>query len=258
VGSVSRYIRQHHLGLIAIFIALSGTAVAANVATEEAKRAVNKGVEAKPAAKKGKRGPRGPQGPAGPQGAVGPATGPAGGALAGNYPNPTLANGAVTPSTFGTIPAVRAFFPTDLSCATFPLIPSAADTVLLWFTEEFDTANLHPPPGCATLSSDHARLTAPIAGAYQVSAGIIWGASDTGTRFLGLRVNGTTMIAGDRRPFVPGLAEEQAISTLVRLNAGDYVETLVHQDSGGDLSFVQHPNSERRSHFAMHWVGPAP
>ena len=63
----------------------------------------------------GKRGPAGATGPQGPTGPAGPAgtnatlTGvAAGGALAGTYPDPTLATGAVTPATFGTIPQARA------------------------------------------------------------------------------------------------------------------------------------------------------
>lgn len=49
---------------------------------------------------KGATGLQGAQGPAGPTGPTGPATGPAGGALTGNYPDPRLADRSVTTSTF--------------------------------------------------------------------------------------------------------------------------------------------------------------
>src|SRR5262245_35313749 len=72
VGTIHLWIRQNILGLIAIFIALSGTAFAAQVADNHGK--------AHAAKKKAKRGPAGPQGPQGPQGLQGPQgnQGPAG------------------------------------------------------------------------------------------------------------------------------------------------------------------------------------
>jgi hypothetical protein len=51
---------------------------------------------------KGATGPQGPKGDKGEKGDTGPSTGPAGGALAGNYPDPELANGAVTKAKLAT------------------------------------------------------------------------------------------------------------------------------------------------------------
>jgi hypothetical protein len=80
------WVRNNVLGLVAIFLALGGTALAAQVASD------GDGLRAKAAAKKkkAKRGPPGPPGPQGPQGPAGSTSGPAGGALAGTYPDPSL------------------------------------------------------------------------------------------------------------------------------------------------------------------------
>ena len=63
---VTRYVRQHHVGLIAVFLALTGTAYAGSQVAQHS---------TKPNAlkTKGKKGPRGPAGAPGPQKIAGPA-----------------------------------------------------------------------------------------------------------------------------------------------------------------------------------------
>jgi hypothetical protein len=166
-----------------------------------------------------------------------------------------LGNGTVTPDKIGTIPAVRATSPFDDptpgACGFFPSIPGNGTlTPLKFVSEEFDTADMH----ALACVPERSRVTAPRTGVYQVSAGVVWTNNTTGTRFLGLRVNGNDDLfyAASR---VPSLADipEQSVSTLVRLSANEFVEAVVSQNSG---SAIQLDSNFRRQHLAMHWVGP--
>jgi hypothetical protein len=112
------------IALIALFVALGGSAYAAtqlpknSVGPKQIKKAAVTPAKLSAAAKStltgaagaaGPQGPKGDTGATGPQGSAGekgdrgetgPSTGPAGGALAGTYPNPTLAPGSVGTSNF--------------------------------------------------------------------------------------------------------------------------------------------------------------
>jgi Collagen triple helix repeat (20 copies) len=81
LATVVSYVRRHHLGMLALFVALSGTAYAASlprnsVGTAQLKRNAVTSAKVKPRSLLGsdfRRGqlPAGPQGPAGPEGAAG-------------------------------------------------------------------------------------------------------------------------------------------------------------------------------------------
>lgn len=82
------------------------------------------------------------------------------------------------------------------------------------------------------------RLTVPLGlgGQYVISGEIDWASSATGPRELTLRKNGTTTLANLIGPAEAGGTCAQNIVTVAPLVAGDYIELLGNQGSGGSLN----------------------
>jgi hypothetical protein len=121
-------------------------------------------------------------------------------------------------------------------------IPNAADTAVTFDLVQYDDESMFDA-GSPTL------LTAPPArsGWYHVSAAVQWANSSAGMRRLTLRVNGTDEYESETRGASADHDDiRSAVSGLVPLHDGDYVEVLAYQDSGGALNVLAN-----KSMFAM-------
>lgn len=154
-----------------------------------------------------------------------------------------VADGALGTAKFaGSIPAVRATNSANQS------IPSSTTTTLAFDSERYDTANVHAN------STDNSRLTAPVDGIYAVTAQVGWSASTTGTLQLFLDANDDRIAVDDAVPTT--LPFRQEVTTQVSLEAGDYVEARVYQSSGGALSVSK--VDQYTPEFSMTWLAPGP
>ncbi len=161
----------------------------------------------------------------------------------GGLPASAYIQSPVGPSRFGTLPAVRA---TNSSSED---IASGARTSLTFDTNDYDNSGMH------STSTNTTRLTAPISGIYEISGDVFWTISSTGSRAVFIVKNGSVFVAVSQIP-VNSASEDtgQEVSTQVNLNAGDYVELTVQQDSGSIQDVSR--QIDMSPIFAMHWLGP--
>lgn len=110
------------------------------------------------------------------------------------------------------------------------LVATSTLTAVTFNSERNDNAGIH------STSANTGRLTAPVDGFYWISANVSFASNATGFREVNLRLNGATNIGRDSKNAVNGSGTAFSFGALYKLAAGDYVEVVVFQNSGGNLN----------------------
>lgn len=129
-------------------------------------------------------------------------------------------------------------------------IVTATVTAITFDTVEFDQGATpkHWVVGSPT------RLTCQRAGCYLISGSSEWASSGVGAnRAVFVRFNGATILNGDGKASVAGNNLSGQATAIYRLAAGEYVELVVYQDSGGNLNTA---GGFLLPNLAMAWVSP--
>lgn len=115
-------------------------------------------------------------------------------------------------------------------------LTTAVSTALTFDTERYDVGGLH------STSANTSRITIALAGVYEVGGSASFDTNTTGLRGLSIRLNGTTTIALARDAPITGDETVMILSAAYRFVAGDYVELIARQTSGGNLNITVNAN----------------
>lgn len=119
--------------------------------------------------------------------------------------------------------------------STYLSIPNNTETTLTFDSERWDTDEIH------STVSNTSRLTAPTAGKYFIYAHVRFSQNPTGRRLLRLKLGApATHLATQDAPGFSAATDSTflSVSTHYQLAAGDYVEAVVIQSSGGQLDVI--------------------
>lgn len=98
--------------------------------------------------------------------------------------------------------------------------------------DTYDTDSMHDPAG-----AHPSRMTVNTEGVYLFLATVVFAANAVGVRGLGFRSNGSGVETFYEVPTMPiTLQHDISCSVVVPMSAGDYMEAIVYQSSGGALN----------------------
>lgn len=127
-------------------------------------------------------------------------------------------------------------------------MPNATVTSIPWDAEDFDTDGYHDT------ATNNTRLTVPtgLAGKYSVTFNVGTDATVGAARFIALiMVNGVSVHGGRTETSAASTsAPTVAVTTILDLAVGDYVEAQFYQDSTGARNFYN-----QYCGFSMHRIG---
>ncbi|HXI17890.1 MAG TPA: hypothetical protein VNM48_16130 [Chloroflexota bacterium] len=152
--------------------------------------------------------------------------------------------GALALSQLPTVPSCRVYNSAAQS------IPNNAETAVTLDSERFDASGLHS----TTVNTSRFAVPAGLGGIYEITGNAQISPSSAGTRRYGaIRLNGTTLLAVSEGIISATQPAWFTPTGIYSLAAGDYVELVVFQNSGGALNSVASPNTSPE--FSMVRVG---
>ena len=121
-------------------------------------------------------------------------------------------------------------------------------TAIDFDAERYDTDNYH------STVSNTTRFTAPKTGKYHIGGAIVWDANATGRRQLSIRLNGSATLGIQQVAAVSSIfPPAQVIGVDYQLNAGQYIELRVYQDSTITIDILS--TAALSPEFWIHFLG---
>lgn len=119
---------------------------------------------------------------------------------------------------------------------------------LTFDSERVDVGAMHDT------TTNTGRLTVPTGGGgfYAIGGCIEFASNSTGRRGIQIRLNGTTVIARHESGNVTANDHAITVATVYQLGAGDYLELMGFQASGGNLNMLA--TSAYSPEFFAHWL----